>query len=348
MREYKNVRVMRGRRGQLYYYYRVRWTENGKERESKIRMRGAGPGCLEFEKHYSELSKPESVKEKAPEYSVAALCYEFRRSPKWAKISDRTREDYDYYMSYLIEKVGNYDARKIKRSDILKMRDGNAHRPRHANYCVAVMRLLMRHALDLDWRTDNPAADRIDKLALTGEGNPAWSEAALKAVYEAADPTLRLAIDIASSIGTRPGDLRRLTWDAFDGEAITYRQQKTGKEVWAPLLPRMQQRLEAAQRIATGETMLGDKRGKPLGEFALTGRLRMAKQRAGVTERLTMHGLRRNASVALARAGCTKDQIKAITGHETDVMIELYTERENRRADAKAAIEKLRGESHAT
>ncbi|MDD2869781.1 hypothetical protein [Neomegalonema sp.] len=53
-----------------------------------------------------------------------------------------------------------------------------------------------------------------------------------------------------------------------------------------------------------------------------------------------MHGLRKNATIELAEAGCTEAEIKAITGHETSAMIALYSKGANQRRVAKAARRK--------
>jgi integrase len=43
----------------------------------------------------------------------------------------------------------------------------------------------------------------------------------------------------------------------------------------------------------------------------------------------TLHGLRKNATINLLEAGCSNTQVKTITGHSTDVMVNLYGKRLN-------------------
>tara|TARA_Y100000588_G_scaffold294514_1_gene314471 strand:+ start:1195 stop:1398 length:204 start_codon:yes stop_codon:yes gene_type:complete len=38
----------------------------------------------------------------------------------------------------------------------------------------------------------------------------------------------------------------------------------------------------------------------------------------------SLHGLRKNSTIELLKAGCTYDDIKAVTGHGTTAMIKLY------------------------
>jgi integrase len=53
------------------------------------------------------------------------------------------------------------------------------------------------------------------------------------------------------------------------------------------------------------------------------------------------HGLRHLCGSALAEAGCTRDQIKAILGHLTDKQVAHYIEQANRTRMAEDGMAKL-------
>jgi integrase len=53
-----------------------------------------------------------------------------------------------------------------------------------------------------------------------------------------------------------------------------------------------------------------------------------------------VHGLRKNAAVALAEVGCEPHEIMAITGHKTLAMVTHYTKRANQKRLADRAMEK--------
>lgn len=57
--------------------------------------------------------------------------------------------------------------------------------------------------------------------------------------------------------------------------------------------------------------------------------------------RYSLHSLRENATIELLEAGCTYDEIKEITGHETTAMIELYRKDIEQKRQAWSAIAKL-------
>jgi integrase len=66
-----------------------------------------------------------------------------------------------------------------------------------------------------------------------------------------------------------------------------------------------------------------------------------ATRKSGLPEDLVFHGLRKTAAVIMAEAGCTTEQIKAITGHRTDSMAAYYARQANQKVLAKAAIKKV-------
>jgi len=59
---------------------------------------------------------------------------------------------------------------------------------------------------------------------------------------------------------------------------------------------------------------------------------------------VTFHGLRKSAAARLAEAGCSIEEIAAITGHKTLAMIQHYTkeaEQKKLAANAMAKMEKM-------
>ena len=48
-----------------------------------------------------------------------------------------------------------------------------------------------------------------------------------------------------------------------------------------------------------------------------------------------------NATINLLEAGCTNSQVKAVTGHSTDVLVNLYSKKLNQRRQVREAMEKV-------
>lgn len=65
-----------------------------------------------------------------------------------------------------------------------------------------------------------------------------------------------------------------------------------------------------------------------------------AIQRAGLPARCKAHGLRKAAARRLAEAGCSANEIMAITGHKTMAEVERYTRAAGQERLARAALQK--------
>lgn len=98
--------------------------------------------------------------------------------------------------------------------------------------------------------------------------------------------------------------------------------------------------LEAAKAEARGLTIIAQPNGQP-SKYRWFMRPFDAPRDAAGAQEYTPHGWRKNATITLAEAGCSNDEIKAITGHSTDVMVELYASGARRKALARAALEKV-------
>jgi integrase len=90
----------------------------------------------------------------------------------------------------------------------------------------------------------------------------------------------------------------------------------------------------------TAETILVGERGAPLNGSSLSVMVRKALRDTGV-DGYAIHGLRKNAAVALADACCTPHEIAAITGHRTLGMVAHYAKRHDQRVAARSARDKL-------
>jgi len=89
-----------------------------------------------------------------------------------------------------------------------------------------------------------------------------------------------------------------MKWSQYDGKGIGVRQQKTSALLWIPCHARLKTALDAAPRdseFIVGKSFTGD---------GLSNVVKRALRRIGA-EQYTTHGLRKNAAIGLAEAGCT-------------------------------------------
>ena len=87
------------------------------------------------------------------------------------------------------------------------------------------------------------------------------------------------------------------------------------------------------------DTILVGERGAPLMGDSLSVMVRKQLREMGV-DGYAIHGLRKNAAVELANAGCSPMEIAAITGHKTLGMVQHYSKRRDQRVAARSAMDK--------
>ena len=148
---------------------------------------------------------------------------------------------------------------------------------------------------------------------------------------------LQLAVMLGRYTGQRRSDVVKMKWSQFDGETIEVVQQKTGEFVVVPCHARLRTVLQSMPR--RGEFILSGQRGKPYDPASLARLVRQQLQRLGI-KGYSFHGLRKNAAQALAEAGCSIDEIMAVTGHRSAKMALHYTKRAAKKQLAKNAVKR--------
>jgi integrase len=107
-----------------------------------------------------------------------------------------------------------------------------------------------------------------------------------------------------------------------NGGAIVVKQNKTGVTVTVPIVRELYAALDLCPRDRL--MFISGTGGRPLGAASLGNEFRDWLRKAGLPDRLSLHGLRKAAARRLAEAGCTAHEIAAITGHKTLSEIERY------------------------
>jgi integrase len=270
--------------------------------------------------------------------AFTALIASYKRSDRFDRLGQRTKSDYNKVMAFLITAIGTKDPRRYKRRHVIEMRDSQMHRMRFANYAVAVMSILMEHAIDLGWRKDNPAKG-VHKLKDRNkpDAHTPWSDEARAAFEANAGPRARLIYELCIGTGQRIGDVLAMKWDDVSGGDIRVVQNKTKAALWIPMTGRLAAYLATVPR--DGVYIAAKNLREPLSYP--NARHAMAAARKGtVAAGMTIHALRYTAAIELAEAGCTEEEISSITGHKSLQMIEKYTRGSLQRQRAKSAQDK--------
>jgi integrase len=249
--------------------------------------------------------------------SLAWAIEKFLASPLYNERAETTKRNYRRLLDQLRESYGTGLLRDLQPRHIRKIRnDIAAKSTTGADIAMSLISALWEFAteqLGLDELGADPThgVKRVHKG--THEHEP-WPPELIERFLREARPSLRWAVRLALYTGQRRRDLVKMKWSQFDGEFIEVRQQKTGAMLSIPCHKELRAELETMPRVTY--TILVGERGAPLTGDSLSVMVRKALRKMGVNG-YAIHGLRKNAAVALADAGCDAFEIAAITGHRT-------------------------------
>jgi len=273
---------------------------------------------------------------KPPAKSLSTLVDALQRSPEWAALTEKTRVGYGTAIKKILawsKSLGHPDPSTLPRSAILQFLssfdagvepDGTVRVARHTakKHTAAVLRLVLEQAVNLGWRTDNPARGIRIKVPKTKA--TIWEQADVdcyvKAARDTGVPSIALIILLEWEIGQRLTDVRAFRpgseYDTARG-IFSFRQSKTDEPVHIEISATLRGLL--AEVVKEGQLFLfrNDRTGKAYTENRLSKTfawVRVAAVKAG-GRRLILKQLRHSCIVQLARAGCTVPEIAAITGH---------------------------------
>ena len=156
-----------------------------------------------------------------------------------------------------------------------------------------------------------------------------WLPEHIEAFMKVAPIELQQALLLALHTGQREGDLLRLPWSAYDGKTIRLRQgksrrgQRLGQTIEIPCSGAVRRMLDRMER--TSPLILSTKTGRSFKKRHFSHQWNRVMRTAGLETvsfpdiadpvKLHFHDLRGTTVTLLSEAGCTPQQVAAITGH---------------------------------
>lgn len=306
-----------------YHYYRrggKRWPLKGE------------PGSRGFLEDWRDAeadylgATPFGVKESFNEVADRYLV-----SPEFLGLAEGSQRNYRIYIKQLRRAFGPSPIQEIRRKHVKAYRDGIAMRPAAANQSVRVMAAVMLWAIDADLIEVNPAA-KIKELKI-GEHKP-WPEPLIERFFKEAPRELAWAVALGLYTGQRKGDVLGARWADIEDGGINFTQEKSGKELWVPILPELEAVLATIPRRSLN--ILTTKSGRVWTKANFASQFSRHSPKG-----YTFHGLRKNAAMRLAEVGCSTEQIKAWTGHASDAMASFYVKGADQKRLANMARAKV-------
>jgi integrase len=272
--------------------------------------------------------------------TLRALAVSYFASPAFRTTRPSTQYTYRNIVDRLCAEHGDKRVALLQREHVIKLLTARAATPATANALRCSLRALMRHAVEIGMRSDDPTRDVRKIPAAKGEGYHAWTEAEIEQ-FERRHPVgsrARLAFGLLLYTGQRRSDVVRMGRQHIDAGVICVRQQKTGREVWIPVHDALAPIIAEA---SSNLTFLLTDQGKPYTAPGFGNWFRDQCRAAGLYG-CSAHGLRKAAARRLAEAGCSTHEIAAITGHASLKEVARYTEAVDRKRLAQSAMAKVR------
>jgi integrase len=334
------VECWRDRHGKLRVYYR-------KGRGHRIAL-PATIGSEEFDSGYraalaGELTPGREKHAMPAPRTIAALVLSYMRSAAYLGLRETTKVGYAARIETLRAKHGHRSVAGLTRQRIVTaILQPYAARPGAALGLLKILRILIRHAIDVGWLNHDPSLGiRRPKT----QEIRSWSDAEIQRFETrwAIGTKQRLAFALMLYTGQRRGDVHRMVWADVNDGSLQVVQQKTGRKLTIPLHRNLLEVLAAAKRDHV--TIINTQRGLPFTVDGFGQWLRDAITAAGLPLECQPHGLRKAAGRRLAEAGCTAHEIMAVLGHKTLTEAERYTREADQAKLATTALAKLEGRS---
>ena len=209
-------------------------------------------------------------------------------------------------------------------------------KPHAARNWLKALRGLMQFATKLELCREDPTRD-IKLPRVKSDGVHTWTEIEIEQ-FEAAHPIgseARLALALLLYTAQRRSDVIRMGPQHIRDGVLTVRQQKTGATLAIPVHSDLQAIIDTSP--GGHLTFLVARGGRQYSGNILSRKFRIWCDAAGLPH-CSAHGLRKAACRRLAEAGCSANEIAAISGHATLREVERYTKAADQARMARNAM----------
>ena len=277
--------------------------------------------------------------------TVGHLVRQFELSPRYARYSHRTQQDYSWmYRSIEVQTLernelfGEMKASEVTRQLAYALYEKNVQLRGHdsANKAMCAWAAAFRYGvLKYPDICCNPFSS-LDKLS-SPPRRQRWTHQQLDCFIQKAKelevPAIGRCALMCMELMQRPGDILNLTWDAYQhtDKVWEIRQSKRGAVVRIPETQRLRMALNTARPAAKCNIASGNKMfvcptvtGKKWHRRNFTKAARRVARAAGLPDDLQIRDLRRTAATEGASAGATPAEMMAVGGWANPASIRPY------------------------
>lgn len=297
------------------------------------------PGSDEFMTAYGEAldntPRVEVAATRTRAGSISAMIVGYLGSAAFA-LASASQKKYRSILEGLRRDYGDLSIATLARKHVVRMLDVKADTPAAARDFLRCLRMLIAYAINIGIRADDPTAELRVRQPKT-DGYRTWSEddiAAFEAVYPVGSKQ-RLALALLLGTALRCADVVKVGRAHVRNGTIQIAAQKTGSALTIPIGTELAEAINAA---APSEhvVFLVNERGRAFTACGFSQWFRQQCRSIGLN--LSAHGLRKAACRRLAEAGCSANEIAAISGHASLAEVARYTKAVDRAKLAASAV----------
>jgi integrase len=279
--------------------------------------------------------------------SVGWFILQYEKSREFDAFGKMTRYNYRKMLDMIRDRIGAAQLRDIDTENLDHYTAGvfRKHGPSTADQHLRLISNLWEFAKDFrefgGQGKSNPTREAKKRYKVKQAHKP-WPEHIIKRFLDGANPYMQCAFHLLLYTGQRRGDVINMRWsdltgDLAPGVRILVVQEKTGE----PLSLRVHKKLLAFLKTwpRHDKTILTSSWKRGYTADSLSHRVKDRLREIGA-DAYTLHGLRKNAGIALAEAGATVQEIMAVLGHRTPKMALYYVKEASKLKLNDAAMDK--------
>src|SRR5262249_22085548 len=170
--------------------------------------------------------------------TMPALALSYFASPAFRTLRPATQRAYRGTIDRLCRDHGNKRAADLRREHVVKLMAVRAEQPGAANGLRMALRVMMKHAVAIGLRADDPTRD-VRAIRVKSDGHHSWTDNEIEQFeqHHAVGSRARLALALLLYTGQRRGDVIRMGAQHVRGGTLYVKQEKTGAELAIPMHP---------------------------------------------------------------------------------------------------------------
>lgn len=322
----KGVHKVPARGKEYYYWHPGRGTKFAGKR---VRLPD-DPHSPEF---WQALRQAQGISGHSLGDTFGAMIDGYKASPKYLNLTKGSKEQYDQALKTARAAWGALSAKGVRPVHVRALMDGLAATPGKANTFLGGMRALNSWALS-HGMLDQSMTQGVVPYAKNG-GHKPWTPQQIKAAHDKLAGMVRRGIMLYLYTGQRGSDVVQLGPTMVDDGGFSLRQQKTGRDVWCPILPELKAEMDS-WKLEPGP-YLRQPNGRSYTRKRFSLHFDEARENIPELQGVTLHGLRSTAVINLRRSGLSTAQISDCIGMSI-AMIERYCRFADKKASGKAAL----------